>query len=888
MVTFDSSKTIRELEVAGKRYVYYSLPAAEQLGLAGVSRLPFTLKVVLENLLRQHAAGTATSEDIGALIDWLRARRSEREIGFKPARVLMPDSSGIPLLGDMAAVRDAMVRLGGDPKRIDPLVPVDFIVDHAVAADHSGTSDAAQRNMALEIERNRERYEFLRWGQQAFANLRLFPPGSGICHQINLEYLAPVVGTREEGGHTLAYPDSLLGMDSHTPMINGLGVIGWGVGGFEGGAAALGEPIPIQVPEVIGCCLSGKLETGVTSTDLVLTVTQIMRRHNLVGKFVEFFGPGVDELTLPDRATIANMTPEYGATMGFFPVDRETLRYLTLTGRDSHQVALVEAYAKAQGLWRDARTPVPDYTDVIEIDLASVVPCVSGPKRPHERVPLSQAPAAFRSAYGADGRAVSVEGADFRLKNGDIVLAAITSCTNTSNPSVMVSAGLLARNAVAKGLRPKPWVKTSLSPGSRVVADYLAKSGLQQPLDALGFNIVGYGCMTCMGNSGPLAEAIATAIEQDDLAAVAVLSGNRNFEGRIHPSARANFLASPPLVVAYALAGSILTDLTSEPIGTGAGGEPVFLKDIWPDPVEVRRIIDDTLGPEVFRSRYASVTAGAPEWRHIIGGSGATFAWKPGSTFIRRPPFFDDMQREPAPVADIKGARVLAMFGDMLTTDHISPIGAISPGTPAAKYLESLGIEPKDFVSYAARRLNHDVMSRGTFANIRIRNEMVPGVEGSATRHWPSGDTLSIFDAAERYRRDNVPLVVVGGAVYGPGSSRDWASKGTQLLGVCAVIAESFERIHRSNLVHMGILPLQFAPGVTRKKLALDGSERFDISGLAAGLAPRQELECTVTRRDGSRITITLLARLDTRQEVEYYRHGGILHCVLRGRLAAK
>ncbi|MEK7876818.1 MAG: aconitate hydratase AcnA [Pseudomonadota bacterium] len=888
MVTFDSSKTIREFEIAGKRYVYYSLPAAEQLGLAGISRLPFTLKVVLENLLRQHAAGTATAEDIGALVDWLKVRRSEREIGFKPARVIMPDSSGIPLLGDMAAMRDAMVRLGGDPRRIDPLVPVDFIVDHAVTTDYSGTFDAAQRNMALEIERNRERYEFLRWGEQAFANLRLFPPGSGICHQINLEYLARVVGTREETGRTLAYPDSLFGMDSHTPMINGLGVIGWGVGGFEGGAAMLGEPIPMQVPEVIGCRLSGKLESGVTSTDLVLTVTQIMRRHKLVGKFVEFFGVGVDELTVPDRATIANMTPEYGATMGFFPVDRETLRYLTLTGRDSHQVALVDAYAKAQGLWRDARAPVPDYTDVIEIDLAGVAPCVSGPKRPHERVPLAQAPAAFRSAYGVNGGAAGVRDADFQLTNGAIVLAAITSCTNTSNPSVMVSAGLLARNAVAKGLRPRPWVKTSLAPGSRVVADYLARSGLQQPLDALGFNIVGYGCMTCMGNSGPLAEAVATAIEQNDLAAVAVLSGNRNFEGRIHPNARANFLASPPLVVAYALAGSILTDLTAEPIGTGADGQPVFLKDIWPDPVEVRRIIDDTLGPEVFRSRYASITEGTPEWHHITGGSGTTFAWKPGSTFIRRPPFFDDMRREPAPVADIKGARVLAMFGDLLTTDHISPIGTISPGTPAAKYLEALGIEPKDFVSYAARRLNHDVMIRGTFANIRIRNEMVPGVEGSATRHWPSGDTLSIFDAAERYCRDHVPLVVVGGAAYGPGSSRDWAAKGTRLLGVRAVIAESFERIHRSNLVGTGVLPLQFAQDVTRKTLALDGTEVFDISGLAANLAPGRELGCIITRRDGSQTTINLTARLDTRQEVEYYRHGGILHYVLRSRLSTR
>jgi aconitate hydratase len=882
---FDSSETVRELEVAGKRYVYYSLPAAEQLGMAGVSRLPFTLKVVLENLLRQHAAGTATAEDIGALAEWLQTRRPGREIGFKPARVLMPDSSGIPLLGDMAAMRDAMVRLGGDPKRINPLAPVDFIIDHAVTADYSGTSDAAQRNMALEIARNRERYEFLRWGQQAFDNLRLIPPGSGICHQINLEYLARVVWTHEETGRTLAYPDSLLGMDSHTPMINSLGIIGWGVGGLEGGAAALGEPVSMQIPEVVGCRLGGELKPGVTATDLVLTVTQIMRRHPLVGKFVEFFGPGVDQLMLPDRATIANMTPEYGATMGFFPVDLETLRYLTLTGRDPHHIALVEAYTKAQGLWRDAGTPVPGYTGVIEIDLAGVEPCVAGPKRPHERVPLSQAPAAFRSAHGVNGKKVSVPGADYQLGNGDIVLAAITSCTNTSNPSVMVAAGLLARNAVAKGLKPRPWVKTSLSPGSRVVADYLEKSGLQQRLDELGFNVVGYGCMTCMGNSGPLAEPVATAIERNDLAAVAVLSGNRNFEGRVHPNVRANFLASPPLVVAYALAGSILTDLASEPIGTGSDGNPVFLKDLWPDPAEVRRVVDETLKPGLFGSRYARVSEGTPEWQRIAGGSGTTFAWKAGSTFIRRPPFFDDMQREPAPVADIRGARVLAMFGDMLTTDHISPIATIPAGTPAAKYLESLGIAPQDFVSYSARRLNHDVMLRGTFANIRIRNEMVPGVEGSVTRHGPSGDTLSIFDAAERYRRGNVPLVVVGGAEYGAGSSRDWAAKGTRLLGIRAVIAESFERIHRSNLIGMGVLPLQFPHGVTRKTLELDGAEVFDIAGLAAGPAPRQDVKCAITRRAGSKTTITLLARLDTRQEVEYYRHGGILHFVLRGRL---
>jgi len=882
---FDSSQTLRELTVDGKLYHAYSLPAAEDAGLGRVTRLPYTLKVMLENLLRQHAAGTAMDADVYALADWLTTRGSEREIGFKPTRVMMPDSSGIPLVGDMAAMRDAMVRLGGDPRRINPLTPVDFIIDHAVTVDYFGTPDAAQRNMALEIERNHERYEFLRWGQQAFDNLRLIPPGSGICHQINLEYLARVVWTREEAGRTLAYPDSLLGMDSHTAMINSLGVIGWGVGGFEGGMAALGEPVPMQIPEVVGCRLHGKLNPGVTSTDLVLSVTQIMRRHKLIGKFVEFFGPGVDELSLPDRATIANMTPEYGATMGFFPVDRETLRYLALTGRDAHQIALVEAYTKAQGLWRDAQTPVPDYTAVVDIDLASVEPCVAGPRRPHERVPLAQAPQAFRAAHPANGEAVTVPGADYQLKDGDVVVAAITSCTNTSNPSVMVAAGLLARNAVARGLTAKPWVKTSLSPGSRVVADYLARSSLAQPLDQLGFNIVGYGCMTCAGNSGPLTEPIAAAIEKGNVAAVAVLSGNRNFEGRIHPHVRANFLASPPLVVAYALAGSILVDLANEPIGTGRDGQPVFLKDIWPDPAEVRKLIHDTLGPEVFRSRYATIAEGAPEWRSIGGGSGVTFAWQSGSTFIRRPPFFDDMQREPAPVADIRGARLLAMFGDMLTTDHISPIGTISPGTPAAKYLESLGIAPQDFVSYGARRLNHDVMIRGTFANVRIRNEMFSGVEGSATRYWPSGETLSIFDAAQRYRRENVPLVVVGGAEYGAGSSRDWAAKGTRLLGIRAVIAESFERIHRSNLIGMGVLPLQFAPGVTRKTLALDGSEVFDFSGLAAGPAPRQAVQCAITRSNGSRIAITLLARLDTHHEVEYYRHGGILHYILRNRL---
>ncbi|MBI3937716.1 MAG: aconitate hydratase AcnA [Betaproteobacteria bacterium] len=882
---FDSQKTLRTLEVEGRRYDYYSLAAAEQSGLGPVSRLPCTLKVVLENLLRQHAEGTASAEHVQALAAWLKTRSSESEIGFKPARVLMPDSSGIPLLGDMAAMRDAMARLGGDPRRINPATPVDFIVDHSVMVDHSGTADAAERNTRIECQRNAERYAFLRWGARAFGNLRLVPPGSGICHQINLEYLARVVWTREGNGHTLAYPDSVLGMDSHTPMINGLGIVGWGVGGLEGGAAALGEPVAMLIPEVVGCRLSGEPAPGVTATDVVLTVTQVMRRRKVLGKFVEFSGPGVEQLALPDRATLANMTPEYGATMGYFPVDRETLRYLALTGREAHQLALIEAYAHAQGLWRDATTPVPDYSETIEINLDEIEPSVAGPRRPHERVPLAAAPKAFAGAFPANGRSVPVAGAEFSLKNGDVVIAAITSCTNTSNPMVMVGAGLLARNAVAKGLKTKPWVKTSLSPGSRVVAEYLARSGLQQALDALGFHLAGFGCMTCMGNSGPLAAPLAEAIEKNDLAAVAVLSGNRNFEGRIHPQARANFLASPPLVVAYALTGSILADLTREPLGADRDGRPVYLKDLWPDPDEIRKVIEGTLSPELFRARYANLFEGSPEWRAIEGGGGTTCRWDPASTFTRRPPFFDDMRAAPDPVTDIAGARVLAMFGDMLTTDHISPIGAIPATTPAGEFLISLGIAPEDFNNYASRRLNHDVMIRGTFANIRLRNEMVPGVEGGYTRHMPDGEQMTIFDAATRYRKGNVPLVVVAGGEYGAGSSRDWAAKGTRLLGVRAVIAESFERIHRSNLVGMGVLPLQFAQGATRKTLGLDGSELFDITGLAGGLAARATVTCTIRRAGGASVVVPLTVRLDTRQEVEYYRHGGILHHVLRQRL---
>ena len=874
----EGPRTLRELDVNGKRFHYYSLAAAEEMGVAEIARLPYTLKVVLENLLRSHAEGTATTQDIAAVAGWLKTRGSAREIGFKPTRVLMVDSSGIPLLGDMAAMRDAMVRLGGDARRINPAVHVDFVIDHSVMVDHTGSADALQHNMRLEIERNRERFAFLRWGAQAFDNLRLIPPGAGICHQINLEYLARVVWTREAGGRTLAYPDSVLGMDSHTPMIGSLGIVGWGVGGLEGGTATLGEPVSMLIPDVIGCRLTGKPPPGVTTTDVVLTITQTLRQHKLIAAFVEYCGPGLDALALPDRSTISNMTPEFGATMGYFPIDAETLRYLRLTGRPASEVTLVEAYAKTQGLWRDAGTPIPDYTRIIDIDLATVEPSIAGPRRPNERLSLAAAPAAFRAAYPPRTGGSTV-------KDGDVVIAAIASCTNTSNPSVMIGAGLFARNAVARGLKTATSVKTSFSPGSRVVADYLERSGLLEPLQALGFNITGYGCMTCMGNSGPLADALAKDIAESDCAAVAVLSGNRNFEGRIHPSVRANFLASPPLVVAYAIAGTILKDLSTQPLAHDREGKPVYLHELWPDPEEVRAIVAAAVTPGLFTTRYANVEQGAPEWHAIETTGGTNFAWQAESSFIRRPPFFDDLQAAPEPPRDIREARALAIFGDMLTTDHISPIGAISPGTPAAEYLGSLGIEARDFVNYASRRNNHDVMIRGTFANIRIRNEMTPQVEGGYTRHIPTGEQMTIFDAAQRYRRDGVPLVIVAGAEYGAGSSRDWAAKGARLMGVRAVIAESFERIHRSNLVGMGVLPLQFESGTNRRTLALDASELFDICGLEGKLAPRMALDCTITRGDGKRETIRLASRLDTTQEVEYFRHGGLLNFAIRQRL---
>ena len=884
---FDSNSLRRSLDAGGRAYDYVSLEAAETAGLAGISRLPLCLKVVVENVLRRHAAGKAEDSEIETLRRWLRDPGSDCEVSFLPARVMMPESSGITLLGDMAAMRDAMVELGGDPGTINPVLPVDFIVDHSVNAYQWGTKGALAHNMDVEMHENRERYEFLRWASVAFDGLSIYPPGSGIQHQINLEHLSRVVWTVEDSTRELAYPDSLIAMDSHTAMVNCLGVVGWGVGGFEGGSVALGEPVALLVPETVGVRLSGAMPPGVTSTDLVLYITQRLREENVVGCFVEYFGPGVDALTLPERATVSNMTPEIGATMGFFSVDGQTLAYLRSTGRDEQQVALVEAYCKRQGLWRDDASPQPAYQRVIGLDLRQVEPCVAGPSRPDARVSLAKAPQAFAKAFPDSGKAgLPVAGMEHALADGDIVIAAITSCTNTSNPALLIGAGLLARNARQRGLSSKPWVKSTLSPGSRVVADYLDKSGLQQPLDELGFNIVGFGCMSCMGNSGPLPEPITAAIDMGDFATVAVLSGNRNFDGRIHGNVRANFLASPPLVVAYALAGSIRVDLSSEPLGSDADGQPVYLRDIWPSDAEIQAVIAATLTPAMFRSRYATIREGTPQWRALSASGGQLFDWRADSHFIRRPPYFAGMTRHPEAKSDIKGARVLGIFGDMLTTDHISPIGTIAAHTPAGQYLQSLGVQPSGFVNYGARRLNHDVMVRGTFANTRLKNEMTPNVEGSSTLHQPDGAQMSIFDAAERYRAEGIPVVVIAGKEYGAGSSRDWAAKGTDLLGVRAVIAESLERIHRSNLVSMGVLPLEFAPGTSRKTLKLDGSEVFDIAGLEGELTTQMQVRCTITRRDGTRQDIPLTARLDSRAEVEYWRHGGIIKYALRQRLA--
>jgi len=882
----DSLNTRSTLEAAGKRYVYYSLSrAAESLG--DISRLPFSMKVLLENLLRFEDGQTVTRDDLQAMVDWQKERKIAREIQYRPARVLMQDFTGVPAVVDLAAMRDAMGSLGGDAQKINPLVPVHLIIDHSVMVDEFGTPRAFGKNVELEYQRNGERYEFLKWGSHAFDNFQVVPPGTGICHQVNLEYIAQCVWTGEDqSGEMVAYPDTLVGTDSHTTMVNGLGVLGWGVGGIEAEAAMLGQPVSMLIPEVVGFRLDGKLGEGITATDLVLTVTQMLRQKGVVGRFVEFYGPGLDALTLADRATIANMAPEYGATCGFFPIDQRTVDYLELTGRDADRIALVKAYAQAQGLWRDASTPEPLFTDTLELDMAKIEPSLAGPKRPQDKVLLSDVDDQFNAELEQtykkhnDPR-VPVEGADYDIGNGDVVIAAITSCTNTSNPSVLVAAGLVARKAREKGLMTKPWVKTSLAPGSQVVTDYLKASGLADDLDALGFDLVGYGCTTCIGNSGPLAEPISKAINEKDLVAVSVLSGNRNFEGRVSPDCRANYLASPPLVVAYALKGTVRADLAKEPLGTASNGEPVFLKDIWPTNEEVRALVDAHVHSDMFRSRYGDVYHGDDRWRAIEVTGGATYSWPPNSTYIQNPPYFSGMTMTATPPGDIDGARALAVFGDSITTDHISPAGAIKPDSPAGRYLLEHGVSRAEFNSYGARRGNHEVMMRGTFANIRIRNRMLDNVEGGFTRYAPTGEIMPIYDAAMAYKHDGTPLVVLAGKEYGTGSSRDWAAKGTVLLGVRTVVAESFERIHRSNLVGMGVLPLQFREGENAASLGLDGSETFTITGVA-DIEPRQDVDVFVRREDGSSANFTARCRIDTYNELEYFRSGGILHYVLR------
>ena len=886
--SLDSFKCRRTLKVDGAKYDYFSLREAEANGLEGISSLPFSLKVLLENLLRHEDGRSVTADDIRAMAGWLKERKSDREIAFRPARVLMQDFTGVPAVVDLAAMRDAMAKLGGDPCKINPLAPVDLVIDHSVMVDAFGSAQAFQINVEKEYERNGERYAFLRWGAGAFDNFRVVPPGTGICHQVNLEYLAQTVWTRANGGNPVAFPDTLVGTDSHTTMVNGLSVLGWGVGGIEAEAAMLGQPISMLIPEVVGFRLTGELRDGVTATDLVLTVTEMLRRAGVVGKFVEFYGEGLGNLPLEDRATIANMAPEYGATCGFFPIDKETLAYLGATARKKRRIALVEKYAKAQGLFRNAKTPDPVFSKTLNLDLGDVEPSIAGPKRPQDRVPLSRAARAFAETldkeYGKGAEAglrVPVQGKNFDLGHGDVVIAAITSCTNTSNPSVMVAAGLLARNAVERGLSVKPWVKTSLAPGSQVVTDYLEKAGLQDDLDNLGFNLVGYGCTTCIGNSGPLPEEISHTIHTHHLAVASVLSGNRNFEGRVNHDVRANYLASPPLVVAYALAGSVTVDLATEPLGTDQDGNPVYLKDLWPSAKDIAKVVRKAVKKSMFKQRYGDVFRGDPEWRAIPVKGGLTYAWDPHSTYVQNPPYFEGMSLTPAPVSDIEGARILGLFLDSITTDHISPAGGIRKDSPAGRYLIEHGVAVHDFNSYGSRRGNHEVMMRGTFANTRIRNQMVPGVEGGVTVHYPSGERLPIYDAAMRYQNEGVPLVVFAGKEYGTGSSRDWAAKGTRLLGVRAVIAESFERIHRSNLIGMGVLPLLFAEGMSWQALELKGDETVGLKGLA-DLKPMQWLEADISYADGSTRAVPLRAAIDTFDELDYFRNGGILHYVLR------
>ncbi|MEQ8320620.1 MAG: aconitate hydratase AcnA [Rhodospirillales bacterium] len=888
MPSLDSFNSKRTLTAAGKTYTYYSLAAASENGLGDVSRLPASLKVLLENMLRFEDGKTVTKGDILAFKAWLDNKgATSHEIAYRPARVLMQDFTGVPAVVDLAAMRDAAKNLGASADAINPQVPVDLVIDHSVMVDNFAGPNSFKKNVEMEYQRNQERYEFLRWGSTAFKNFRVVPPGTGICHQVNLEYLGQTVWTKEEDGETVAYPDTCVGTDSHTTMINGLAVLGWGVGGIEAEAAMLGQPVSMLIPEVIGFKLTGKMAEGATATDLVLTVVQMLRKKGVVGKFVEFFGPGLANLTLEDEATISNMAPEYGATCGFFPVDDDTIKYLKSTGREADRVALVEAYAKAQGYWRPEQ-PEPVFTDTLELDLGAVLPSISGPKRPQDRVLLSEGDTAFAEAMAKEfgkkadaAEPIAVEGEDYTVTHGDVFIAAITSCTNTSNPSVMIAAGLVARNAHALGLTRKPWVKTSLAPGSQVVTDYLDKAGLSDDLDALGFNLVGYGCTSCIGNSGPLDAPLAKAIAQGDLVSCSVLSGNRNFEGRIGPDIKANYLASPPLVVAYAIAGSLRINLTTDPLGQDKDGKDVFLKDIWPTSHEIAEIMSAAVTPQMFAERYSDVFKGDEHWQAIEVSGGQTYSWPPGSTYVQNPPYFNGMGLTPDTPKDVKNARVLALFGDSITTDHISPAGSIKASSPAGEYLLAHQVSALDFNSYGSRRGNHEVMMRGTFANIRIKNKMVPGVEGGVTVHYPGAEQMAIYDAAMRYEKEEVPLVIFAGDLYGNGSSRDWAAKGTVLLGVRAVIAGSFERIHRSNLIGMGVLPLEFADGASAETLGLTGKEQVSISGIA-DIQPRQTLDVEITREDGTTFTAKTVLRIDTENELDYYRNGGILHYVLR------
>lgn len=881
----NSFNTKKTLTVEGKNFHYFSLPELEKK-FPIASKLPFSLKILLENVLRYEDGKTVFAKDIEAIAKWTDTRTSNHEIAFRPARVLMQDFTGVPAVVDLAAMRDAMKQLGGDPERINPLSRVDLVIDHSVQVDNYASPSALTQNTHIEMKRNHERYQFLRWGQKAFHDFHVVPPGTGICHQVNLEYLGKSVWSSEHNGEHYAYPDTLVGTDSHTTMINGLGVLGWGVGGIEAEAAILAQPISMLIPEVIGVRLTGRLKEGITATDLVLTITQMLRKRGVVGKFVEFFGHGLEYLALADRATIANMAPEYGATCGFFPIDHETLKYLSLSGREESTIALVEAYAKTQGLWRDENTVDPIYTDILELDLGTVEPSLAGPKRPQDKVTLPTLPNAFfdflKEAEKTEekDKKFPVEGESFSLQHGDIVIAAITSCTNTSNPHVLMAAGLLAKKAVEKGLTPKPWVKSSLAPGSKVVTDYLTQAGLMPYLEKVGFYLVGYGCTTCIGNSGPLLEPITKAIQENDIVASAVLSGNRNFEGRIHSQVRANWLASPPLVVAYALTGSTRVDLSHEPVGHDAQGNAVYLKDIWPTQAEVAAEVAK-ITRTLFQKEYAEVFLGDKEWQSIQVSSSQAYNWDENSTYVRQPPFFENLPKTPKPIQSIESAAILALFGDSITTDHISPAGDIKADSPAGLYLKSKGVERHDFNSYGSRRGNHEVMMRGTFANIRIKNEMVPHTEGGITKYVPSGEVMSIYDAAMAYQKTQTPLVIVAGKEYGSGSSRDWAAKGPCLLGVKAVLAESFERIHRSNLIGMGILPLQFAPNTTRKTLALEGNESISIA-LNDSLKPGSSLTVVIKRASGEEEKISVLCRIDTQNELEYFKNGGILQYVLR------